>query len=135
MNVATDQEMTKFGTPLTITALIEQAQNRLSQGWTTGEAARNSRGKRVDAYDKKAVCWCLVGSINRAYYDLTGMRPSYTGQYRLLWLRIEDALWRRRGDKDLIAANDHANSVSLPFTLLKEARHSVLATIEYHPTL
>ena len=118
------QEMTKFGTPLTINALSEQAQNRLHQGWTRGEAARNSRGKRVEAYDKKAVCWCLVGSINRAYYDLTGRFPSYTGVYRRFWIRVEEALWRRRGEKDLITANDNEKNVALLLTLLDDARSS-----------
>ena len=135
MNPHDCQEITKLGTPLTITSLIEQAQNRLRQGWTKGEAARNSHGKRVDTYDTKAVCWCLVGSINRAYFDLTGTRPSYTGQYRLLWLRVEEALWRRRGDKDLISANDASKSAALPITLLNDARHITPATIEYHPVL
>lgn len=131
MDAHDSQEMTKFGTPLTINALIEQAQNRLRQGWTTGEAARNSRGKRVEAYDKGAVCWCLIGSINRAYYDLTGCRPSYTGQYRQLWLRVETALWCRRGEKDLLTANDTADSVALPLALLTDARHCIPAELEH----
>ncbi len=122
MNTLDLREMTKFGTPLTINALIEQAENRLRQGWTTGEAARNARGKRVEAYDTTAVCWCLVGSINRAYYDLTGRLPSYTGVYRRFWLGVEAALWRRRGHRDILTANDNEKSPALPLTLLNDAR-------------
>lgn len=131
MNAHDSQEITTFGTPLTIHALIEQSQNRLRQGWTVGEAARNSRGRRVDYHHKTAVCWCLIGSLNRAYFDLTGLLPSYTGLYRILWLRLEHALWRRRGDKDLLDANDNAKSVALPLSLLDDARNPDPTELNY----
>ena len=131
MNAHDHHEVTKFGTPLTINALIEQSQNRLRQGWTTGEGARNSRGKRVDYHHKTAVCWCLVGSLNRAYYDLTGRCPSDTGLYRILWLRLEHALWRRRGEKDLLDANDNAKTVALPLSLLDSARTPDPTELDY----
>jgi hypothetical protein len=40
--------------------LIEQ------RGWTTETSARNQDGFPVDPSDERAVCWCLVGALDRA---------------------------------------------------------------------
>ena len=32
--------------------------------WTTGAMARNEKGRICEAYDDKAVCWCLHGAVS-----------------------------------------------------------------------
>jgi hypothetical protein len=36
------------------------------KNWTIGTFARDSKGEKVSAYDKTAVCWCLEGAIHKA---------------------------------------------------------------------
>ena len=115
-------EKTISGKPLTIAGLSDQAQRLLRQGWTKGTIARDSRGDALDCDDPNAVSWCLIGSINRAYYDLTGRRPNYTGPYREFWERIEAGLLHRYGHKDLVEANDAQTTVSPLLALLRDAR-------------
>lgn len=35
--------------------------------WTQGEPARDIHGRPVDADDSEAVCWCLMGALNKCY--------------------------------------------------------------------
>ena len=133
MNVATDQEMTKFGVPLTVNGIIEQAQNRLRQGWTKRTLARDAHGEPVDEWERSALSWCFVGAVNRAYTDLTGCEPTYSGVFLLTRQRIEYALFQRYGHKDFAEFNDSDHTtLSDVLAVLVAARQNPLPALAHH---
>ena len=134
MNVATDnQEMTKFGMPLTVNGIIEQAQNRLRQGWTKLTLARNDKGEPVDEWELAAVSWCFVGAINRAYIDITGAEPTYSGVYLLTYHRIEYVLFQRYGHKNFAVVNDDDRTdLADILGVLSAARQNPLPALDHH---
>lgn len=44
----------------------------IRKGWTQKISARNNDGLPVHPEDNRAVCWCSIGAINRAYADFSG---------------------------------------------------------------
>lgn len=52
-----------------------------SATWTQAAMARDAKGEVCDPLDKRATCWCTVGAVRRAVFDL-GMRPAGPDTYR-----------------------------------------------------
>lgn len=48
--------------------------------WTKGESARNAEGRRVDADDAAAVCWCAEGALQK----FQGLEIWGSGAYQAL---------------------------------------------------
>ncbi len=54
----------------TVTALLQKARDRISEGFTAHTFARNAEGDCVDAAAEDATCWCTLGALERAACDL-----------------------------------------------------------------
>ena len=113
---------------VTLTALIDQTQERLRQGWTQGYFARNAEGEQrgFDAAD--ATCWCLVGATSRAYLDLTKdktYRESCT--WHTLRGRLLEKVREKTGCPTCHIANfndDASNGLEDVLAVLDEVRES-----------
>lgn len=50
--------------------ILSRARDIAASGWTQGALARDERGRATEAYDVRAVCWCVEGAVTRASIDL-----------------------------------------------------------------
>ena len=50
--------------------VLERALALIRLGWTQGLFARDDRGRDVSSCHSRAVCWCLMGAVRRAAFDL-----------------------------------------------------------------
>lgn len=52
---------------MTTLTVLQEVRELLAaeERWTKGSPARNKRGKPVSSTDKKAVCWCLNGALDK----------------------------------------------------------------------
>lgn len=52
--------------------VLERARDTIADpdDWTSGAVARDDNGHRVAPWDPDAVCWCLVGALDKAATDL-----------------------------------------------------------------
>lgn len=55
--------------------ILRRARSILEEkGWTQEKEARNAFGIEVDATYPEAACFCTIGAIRRAAYEITGGR-------------------------------------------------------------
>lgn len=58
---------------MTTRELLTRAKTLIeTKGWTQSSMARDSQGFTAGCQTEHAVCFCVLGSVYRAYYDLTG---------------------------------------------------------------
>jgi hypothetical protein len=66
--------------------------------WTTEEFAKDADGFPVNPRDGRAVCWCLLGALEKCYGS------SYTPEYD----KLSEAIRQRVGDPWVVEFNDRA---------------------------
>lgn len=56
----------------TLTELFEDKSR-----WTQGTMARDTNGKMLPSEDPSAVCWCLLGGLDKVYKDFVTKTAAY----------------------------------------------------------
>ena len=79
--------------------IIRCAKRLLKKGWTKTYFARNIKNEKCLSTDKKAVCWCMLGALNRASGHKWQMFISKSNIYKVF------------GEQAMCDFNDNANSV------------------------
>ena len=64
--------------------LLLRAAEVIAQGWTRGTAARDADGQKVRSTAPQARAWCVVGALDRAFYELLNLDV-----YDLLGLEVD----------------------------------------------
>lgn len=57
--------------------LLKHAKELLKKGWTKNVFATDKAGQHVSDFTTGAACFCLIGAVRRAQYDLTSIAPGY----------------------------------------------------------
>ena len=106
----------------TTKAVLTKAREILTpkKNWTQGTMARNSEGYMTLLRNEEAVCFCALGAVERAYYDLAGWDPSAAPQevFDPLYEAVGEggvALWNDRPSRtheEVLAAFDRAIEAS-----------------------
>lgn len=87
-------ETQRTGSEQTDADMVRQAAELVRRGWTTGYAARAENGAAVNFYDRKAVCFCTIGALQRAVLDGLGGEEEimYTDFYEETYSRVQDTV-------------------------------------------
>lgn len=91
-------------------AALTSARERIAQGWTTGELARDSRGTPVNPWSPSATCWCISGAVAAGVQPEGSFPVVAAGHSLAIYLRALDQLQAVAGRDGLpfpVAWNDH----------------------------
>lgn len=90
--------------PDPIVALLTDARKLIAEkGWTSNSLARDAAGQCCDPTSAKAACFCIVGALNRAAWDI---RPTVRQGHKSQAFVLLEAVTRRRSGRRIADFND-----------------------------